>query len=277
MNESNEDSRFRDLGAKGLSGKGNRPLPDSPQAATVTPPAPSGQQQVIISGNNNSGVVAGRDIHGSFAPNNLSRPVPAAPEAAPRIQILFLGANPQDATRLQLDHEIRGIDQALRQGEFRQQFDLQQHWAVRVSDLQTCLLRHRPQIIHFSGHGSSTNAIFLEDAQGTSQRVEGPALARLFAVFKKDLRCVVLNACYSEQQAEAITEHIDCVIGMSRAIGDQAAISFAAAFYQALAFGSDVQTAFELGCVQIDLERLSEEGTPRLLARRRSPAEIVFA
>lgn len=265
---SNDELRFRDLGAEGFSSEDSRP------SDPVTPPPPSGQN-VVISGNNNSGVIAGRDVRGNFSPRDLSRPAPA-PEPAPRIQILFLGANPQDGTRLHLDQEVRGIDQALRQGEFRQRFNLQQHWAVRVTDLQTCLLRHRPQIVHFSGHGVSSNAICLEDVQGNTQRVEGPALARLFAVFKKDLRCVVLNSCYSEQQAVAITEHIDCVIGMSTAIGDQAAISFAAAFYQALAFGSDVQTAFELGCVQIDLEKLGEEGTPRLLARRRNPAEIVF-
>ena len=87
---------------------------------------------------------------------------------------------------------------------------------------------------------------------------------------------MVLNACYSESQAQAIAKHIDCVIGMSNAIGDEAAISFAAAFYQALGYGRSVQAAFDLGCVQIDLENLDEQDTPKLLAFSNTPGNITF-
>ena len=52
---------------------------------------------------------------------------------------------------------------------------------------------------------------------------------------------------------------------MSKAITDQAAISFATAFYQALGYSRDVKTAFGLGCVQIDMENLDEQDTPKLL------------
>jgi hypothetical protein len=86
----------------------------------------------------------------------------------------------------------------------------------------------------------------------------------------------VLNACYSEKQAQAIAQHIDCVIGMSKAIGDAAAISFAAAFYQALGYGRSVKAAFDLGCAQIDLENLDEQDTPKLLAINTDPASITF-
>ena len=58
---------------------------------------------------------------------------------------------------------------------------------------------------------------------------------------------------------------------------DEAAISFASAFYQALAYGRSVSTAFKLGCVQIDLESLDEQDTPQLLAQRANPAQVVFA
>ena len=73
---------------------------------------------------------------------------------------------------------------------------------------------------------------------------------------------MVLNACYSEVQAEAISQHINHVIGMNRAIGDKAAINFAVAFYDALAAGEDVEFAFELGCSQ--LIGLKENQTPVL-------------
>jgi len=207
-----------------------------------------------------------------------SKPTSERPQVVqtPLIKILFLGANPSNTTRLRLDQEIRAIDEALRQSEFRDRFDIEQQWAVRVADLQGHLLRHKPGIVHFSGHGSASSEIVLEDSTGNSQPVPAHALSALFSVLKDNIRCVVLNACYSEEQARAIAEHIDCVIGMSQAVGDLAAINFATAFYQALGFGRDVQTAFDLGCLQIELAGLDEANTPRLLALRRNPREIVF-
>jgi len=192
------------------------------------------------------------------------------------IKILFLAANPSDTTRLRLDEESRTIDQALRQTEFRDRFEVEQHWAVRVSDMQGLLLRHEPDIVHFSGHGSKAGEIILEDNFGPSRPVSARALSQLFSVLKDNIRCVVLNACYSERQARAIAQHIDCVIGMSDSIGDLAAIGFATSFYRALGYGRDVKTAFDLGCLQIDLESLDEQDTPKLLALISKPEELLF-
>ncbi len=192
------------------------------------------------------------------------------------IKILFLTANPLDTNRLRLDEESRAIDQALRQAEFRDNFDVRQHWAVRVTDLQGLLLRYKPDIVHFSGHGSDTNEIILEDNSGNSHAVSARALSGLFSVLKDNIRCVVLNACYSEPQAQAIAMHIDCVVGMSESIGDEAAISFATSFYQGLGYGRDIQTAFDLGCLQIDMENLDEQDIPKLLCEKGDPSEIIF-
>jgi molecular chaperone DnaK (HSP70) len=201
---------------------------------------------------------------------------PSTPVHSPKAKILFLAANPTDTTHLRLDQEIREIDQALRQAKFRDKFVIEQHWAVRVTDLQSYLLRHNPDIVHFSGHGSESSEIILEDYRGKMHPVSARALSRIFSALKDNIRCVVLNACYSEQQARAISEHIDCVVGMSKAVGDSTAITFAASFYQALGYGRDVYTAFELGCAQIDLQNLDEPDTPKLLAPNSNPSEITF-
>jgi hypothetical protein len=250
-------------------------------------PAP-GSPQTIISGNTNSGFIAGGDIRGGRGGINLgnvplpraggSAPLPAAPAqaAAPAVRILFLGASPQGVPPLRLDQEIRAIDLALHQAEFRDRFDLRQHHAVRSSDLQAVLLRHRPQIVHFSGHGMP-DGLYLEDEQGRRRKVEGSVLARILAVFKKQIRCVVLNACYSRDQAEAIAKDIDCVIGMSTALGDRTAARFAASFYQALACGSSVEEAFNLACAQIDMDDSETADAPQLIAFRKDPGEVIFA
>ncbi|HNT24965.1 MAG TPA: CHAT domain-containing protein, partial [Anaerolineales bacterium] len=190
------------------------------------------------------------------------------------VTILLLAANPKDTSQLRLDEEIREIDLALRRTEFRDRFVFKQHLAVRVSDLQEYFLRYRPDIVHFSGHGSESGEIMLENTTGQSQPVSSRSLGQIFSVLKDNIRCVVLNACYSDKQAEAIAQHIDQVIGMSSAISDQASIKFAAAFYQAVGFGRDLQTAFELGCLQIDLENLNEQNIPKSLSLNKDPRTI---
>lgn len=192
------------------------------------------------------------------------------------IKILFLAANPAGTNELQLDEESRAIDQALRMAAFRDSFDIRSHWAVRYADLPELLLRYQPDIVHFSGHGSPAGEIILDEGSG-SHPVSARALGRLFAVLKDNIRCVVLNACFSQIQAEAIAEHIDCVVGMSKAISDTAAIDFAAAFYQGLGYGRSVQTAFDLACNRIDLANLAEQDTPQLLARRTNPRQVILA
>ncbi len=185
-----------------------------------------------------------------------------AQDAEP-ITILFWAANPTDTDQLRLGEEVRTIDERLAASGQGHRFDLRQQWAVRYTDLSNGLLRHEPQILHFSGHGSPTRTIMLEDSDGTARVVSIEAIADLVGLAGDRLRAVVLNACYSERQAAAIAEHVDCVIGTSTAIGDEAAISFAAGFYRALGYGRSVQNAFDLGRNEIDLAALGEENTPR--------------
>jgi hypothetical protein len=73
-----------------------------------------------------------------------------------------------------------------------------------------------------------------------------------------------MNACYSEDQANAISKHIDFVVGMNKAIGDQAAIRFAVGFYDALGAGKPVDVAVEFGCSAIDVKMIPEYSAPVL-------------
>jgi hypothetical protein len=198
------------------------------------------------------------------------------PSEIRKIKILFLAANPTDLTALRLAEEVRAIDEALRMAQYRDDFDLEQLSAVRVNDLQAVLLRHRPHIVHFSGHGSDAGEIYLEDDLGTGYAVPPDALSTTFRLLKDNIKCVVLNACFSARQADALTEHIACVVGMSTEIEDRSSIRFASAFYQALAHGRDLKNAFELGRNQIDLNDLGDRDVPKLLYRTVDPTEIKF-
>ncbi|MFB2836607.1 pentapeptide repeat-containing protein [Floridanema evergladense] len=183
-------------------------------------------------------------------------------------KILILTANPQNIDKRRLDAEVREIQTGLERAKKRDQFEIISKWAVRPDDLRRALLDYEPQIVHFSGYGAATEGLALENDLGQLQMVSTAALAKLFEVFKDKVECVLLNACYSETQAEAIRQHIDYVIGMHQAIGNRAAIEFAVGFYDALGAGRSIEDAFKLGCIAIDLEGIPESLTPVLKKKK---------
>lgn len=184
-----------------------------------------------------------------------------------KVVVLIVSANPAKTTQLKLDEEIREIETKIQAAGFRNSLEIITKWAVRPDDLLQYLNQYRPQIVHFSGHGSTTEEIVLLDREGNAKPVSKAALVSLFRTLRGNIRVVLLNACFSKPQAEAIIQEIDCAIGMQRAIGDSAAIVFAASFYRAIGWGHSIQDAFDQGISALMLEGIAEENTPVLLAR----------
>lgn len=177
--------------------------------------------------------------------------------------ILLLAANPKGTASLRLQEEEREIKERLRLAGYGKA-PINSTGATRTRDIQQAMLDFKPHIVHFTGHGAGKDGLAFEDATGQLKLVDSEALANLFKLFSNRVECVVLNACYSEVQAEAISQYIDYVIGMSQAIGDRAAIEFAVGFYTALGSGESVEFAYELGCNAIQLEGIAEHLIPVL-------------
>jgi hypothetical protein len=183
------------------------------------------------------------------------------------ISILFLAAEPTDAARLRLGEELREIQEKLQLAKYRERFVLYQRMSVRPTDISQALLDVQPRIVHFSGHGTSTGALCFENQIGHIHPIQPNALAALFEQFANQVDCVLLNACYTETQAQAIAQHINCVIGMSQVISDRAAVAFAIGFYQALGAGRTIEAAYKLGCVQLRLQGIPEHLIPLLMKK----------
>jgi hypothetical protein len=179
--------------------------------------------------------------------------------------ILFLAANPLDTGRLRLEAEMRDIEEGIQRASQREDIAFTSKLALRIRDLSRSLLDTKPQIVHFSGHGSGPDGIVLENNDGESVLVGAEALANLFALHQDTVQCVVLNACYSSEQAEAISKHIPIVVGMTNTIDDDAAAAFAVGFYDAIGAGRSYEEAFLHGRNAIELHSLPGRELPLLL------------
>jgi len=170
-----------------------------------------------------------------------------SPGGTDRVQtVLFLAASPKDMEPLSPDEELRKIEQELQLDPNRNDFSLKSHVAVRLTDISRALVRYKPHVVHFSGHGAADGRLYVQDESGFSKPVNPQGLAEMFGECKDTIRCVVVNACHSEQLAEAMSRHIDYVVGMHSEVGDSAAILFSVGFYQALFGGKTVPEAFRL-------------------------------
>ena len=233
------------------------------------------------------------------APNGQSNvPNNPPPPVVQNNTILFLAANPNDAPQLNLNKEFVQIFLNIQNSKL----EVKTQPATTSLLLRDALLDYEPRIIHFSGHGTSSNiiqagtidipqnknenpkddvraigkiptddtntaGIYLLDTTGAKKFVSGLALANLFKIclqkFKIDL--VILNACYSEEQAKAIFEAgVPYVIGMNTAIPDATAIEFSTGFYRSLSKDNDIPFAFDWAKSGILLEGLPGDAIPIL-------------
>lgn len=175
------------------------------------------------------------------------------------MKVLFLGSNPAAETRLRLDREYREIEAHLAENRAGEVIDLVGSWAVRVTDLSRVLLKHRPDVVHFSGHGCPDGLVFDTDADEGHVAPIDP-LATLFELVAAThpIGAVVLNACHSQVQADAVAPHVGLVVGTTTSITDDGAIAFASGFYRGLAFELAPPEAVELGRTEVSLRGLPD-------------------
>ena len=181
-----------------------------------------------------------------------------------KTRILLMVANPPGTQALQLPQELRKITQSLERAALRERFEVRTLPAARWEDVRRAMLEFRPHIVHFSGHGEGVGGLVFEDESGRPRPISTAGLANFFKNYADQVRCVLLNACYSKVQARTIAQSVDHVIGMDQAIADRSAVAFATGFYDALGAGEGIPRAFEEGRSAIDTEAPSGVGAPVL-------------
>jgi hypothetical protein len=186
--------------------------------------------------------------------------------------------------------ECAAIERELRMTTHRDDFELRSKWAVIIDEMMRHLNELHPTIIQFSGHGTNTQSapahssmgardlvvppagggasgIYLQDEHGEPQLVTTRALTMMIKSAAASARVVVLNACYSDVQADALCSVVDCVIGMTGAISDDAARAFAVGFYRALGNRRSVGNAVDQAIATLAARRLPDEYRPRCRTR----------
>ena len=105
--------------------------------------------------------------------------------------------------------------------------------------------RNRIAVFHYGGHANGYQ-LLLESAAGESAAADAGGLAK-FLGQQRGLHLVFLNGCSTQQQTDGLlAANISAVISTASAIDDKVATDFSSRFYQALATGASIRTAFNM-------------------------------
>lgn len=103
--------------------------------------------------------------------------------------------------------------------------------------------RDRIAVFHYGGHANGY-ALLLESASGSPHAADAGGFAA-FLGQQRGLDLVFLNGCSTQQQVQGLLDaNVSAVIATSRAIEDQVAMQFSRQFYQGLAGGASLRTAY---------------------------------
>jgi WD40 repeat protein len=110
--------------------------------------------------------------------------------------------------------------------------------------------RNRIAIFHYGGHANGYQ-LLLESAAGKSAIADAGGLAA-FLGQQHGLQLVFLNGCSTQQQTLGLLDaNISAVISTSRSIDDEVAMNFSCQFYQGLAGGATIRTAYNQAAASV--------------------------
>jgi hypothetical protein len=190
--------------------------------------------------------------HQEFPSNDVLRRF-ARPAEAAELTVLCLLAGPKEASRMQLRHEYRTIEEAARRGR-RRTLRVELSAATRRRDVIPALTEHKPDVLHFGGHGAPSGHLLLEEEDGSVAPVSAKALAAVLDSVG-GVPVAVLNACHLGRYLDVIGPYAQEVIGSPERLADEDALAFCRDYYTALALGQSWEDAFKQGRAGVGMGR----------------------
>src|SRR5215204_653249 len=195
-----------------------------------------------------------------------------------RCVLLLLASNDVETLDSRTADEIREINEVIQSAIHRDSFKPSQHPGVRASDITKKLLRHKPHILHISGHSRETEGLVLEDNNGKVEKIDCARLVNIIlnSADGARLKLVFFSFCYSEACADAISQKVPYAIGVSDKISPDSLLLFSKVFYEALGSNKSVQGAFDIAREALKVKGGGRSDEMVLRAQGGRSAEVPF-
>jgi hypothetical protein len=179
-------------------------------------------------------------------------------------RVLYIVADNTEKSRERLDEEFREIQRKLELARMEDRFPWRVHYLPE--NLGSVIREHEPKIVHLTGYSGGPEALMTQDYAKKAYRVQPDALIAVFKPLNGQVECVVLSACFSKEQANAIASQVKYVIGIPAAVSS-ATTDFSIEFYHSLGAGRSIEEAYEIGCNQLRLQGIPASLIPVLIKK----------
>ena len=170
-----------------------------------------------------------------------------------------MAAAPDDKIYVNVIKEGTEIQQTL--DDQRDKFEFINRVGITKNHFLDDLERYKPNILHFSGHGTEYSSLVFQDGDELSPI----QLEKTFQSLPFKISLVFLNACYSRKQARSISKYVDYIIGMKKSISDDAAIIFSSQFYKSLLKNINYKEAYDDAIAYLSYYLENEINIPKLM------------
>jgi hypothetical protein len=185
------------------------------------------------------------------------------------LRVLLIGASGDG--ELRVAREQSRIRAAVERALHRQLIAIDARPAATIADLMDGVVRFRPHVIHFAGHGDEQLVAFEQDIDArhdTPVLVSAEAFAQALAATDEPPLLVMLNSCGSAAHIEPLVATVTpFAIGMADEIDDGDAITYATQFYASVANGQSVLAAHDAGKAMLAVSGLPGQDLPTLACR----------
>jgi len=166
-------------------------------------------------------------------------------DEAHKKKILFFAANPCDLPKLKLEQEYLSIRKIMK--PYRDKFDVVEEFDVTLDSFFESIYLEKPEVIHFSGFADKNDLVFCRKGDRQRHRVSYEYLAAAFKMLPRSVECLFVNTQFTNLFAKISSQTTQHAIGISGAVSDNNAISFASGYYTSLAIEGNHKKAFENG------------------------------
>ncbi|MEL6672282.1 MAG: COR domain-containing protein [Bacteroidota bacterium] len=160
--------------------------------------------------------------------------------------VLFITSNPLTTGKIRTEAEQKEAKAALFDGANKNMYRFSPLCKHPTFDQLIQRLEEKPLIVHFAGHGH-WDGIVLHSAENEPLTLKIEVAVDQFKPLQNHTQLVILNACYAQDLAKAISELDMWVVGTNSALMDAGAISFTKGFYGPLGRGMPYTECFRAG------------------------------
>ena len=175
------------------------------------------------------------------------------------------------------------IKQVIISSTNRDQFEPFPEFNLLPTQLQKTFISYEPDIFHYFGHGEK-DCLTFQNEDGSLSRTKLKPFVDAIKLFNESqqtkggnkIRLVILVACNSDEIAKAVSENVECAIGISNQMPEDAGIAFSRQFYSYLCEGENVKYSFDCAINDVALSNLNKDDKPKIFPENRDFSSLIF-